>query len=294
MSQVAVQQLRSGLPEELQSLPRFLLYRLTPRSSGRAGKVPQRLVSGRLLPTSPLSERAWLSLGDALDLLRQGWGDGLGLALCQDAGLVAVDLDGVVAGQKLTLAAAALVDALNSYTEISLSGQGLHVLVRGQLPGPRRRHAGVELIDTGFLALTGQRWPGTRPGLSRRQAQLDRLYSSAFPAAVSAPSAPLLSTLNDDALVQRLLQARNGHRVRALLLEGRTEGFPTPSEADFAVARLLGWATDDPEQIIRLMRSSPLCRSERWAQGTYLQRTVQRALALGYPSRHPSLNQGVL
>ena len=89
MSQVAVQQLRSGLPKELQSLPRFLLYRLTPRSSGRAGKVPQRLVSGRLLPTSPLSERAWLSLGDALDLLRQGWGDGLGLALCQDAGLVA-------------------------------------------------------------------------------------------------------------------------------------------------------------------------------------------------------------
>ena len=294
MSQVAVQQLRSGLPKELQSLPRFLLSRLTPRSSGRAGKVPQRVVSGRLLPTSPLSEQAWLSLDDALDLLQQGWGDGLGLALRPDAGLVALDLDGVVAGQKLAPAAAALVDALNSYTELSLSGQGLHVLVRGQLPGPRRRHAELELIDTGFLALTGQRWPGTRPGISGRQAQLDRLYRSAFPAAVSATSTSAPSALNDDVLVQRLLQARNGHRVRALLLEGRTDGYPTPSEADFGLARLLGWATDDPEQIIRLMRSSPLCRPERWAQGTYLQRTVQRALALGYPSRHPSLNQGVL
>ena len=294
MSLAAVQQLRSGLPGELQSLPRFLLYRLTPRSSGRAGKVPQCLVGGRLLSTSPLAERAWLPLDGALDLLQQGWGDGLGLALRPETGHLAVDLDGVVAGQKLAPAAAALVDALNSYTELSQSRQGLHVLVRGQMPGFRRRHAGLELIDTGFLALTGQRWPGTRPGISERQAQLDRLYRSAFPAAVSATSAPPLSTLNDDALVQRLLQARNGHRVRALLLEGRTDGHPTPSEADFGLARLLGWATDDPEQIIRLMHSSPLCRPERWAQGTYLQRTVQRALALGYPSRHPSLNQGVL
>ena len=292
MSQSDVQQLRSGLPEELQLLPRFLLYRLTPRSSGRAGKVPQRVVGGRLQPTSPLSERAWLSLDDALDLLQLGHGDGLGLALRPDAGQVAVDLDGVVAGQKLTPAAATLVTELDSYTETSVSGQGLHVLLRGQLPGPRRRHAGLELIDTGFLALTGQRWPGTHLGISERQAQLDRLYRSAFPDSqpAASPSAP--STLSDDALVQRLLRARNGYRVRALLLEGRTEGYPTPSEADFAAARLLGWATNDPEQIIRLMRASPLCRPERWAQGTYLQRTVQRALALGYPSRHPSLNQG--
>ena len=293
MSTATAQRLCSGLPGELRSLPRFLLYRLTTRSNGRVGKVPQRLVGSRLLPTSPLSERAWLSLDDALTLLQQGHGDGLGLALRPDVRLVAVDLDGVAAGQELAPPAAALVAALDSYTELSFSGQGLHILVCGQLPGPRRRHAGLELIDTGFLALTGHRWPGTFPGISERQAQLDRLYRSAFPAAISATLPSALSTLNDDALVQRLLQARNGHRVRALLIEGRTEGYPTPSEADFALARLLGWGTDDPKQIIRLMRSSPLSRPERWAQGTYLQRTVQRALALGYPSRHPSL-QGVL
>ncbi|WP_407540997.1 hypothetical protein Q0M94_06305 [Deinococcus radiomollis] len=289
-----MQQLRSGLPEELRSLPRFMVYRLTPRPGGRAGKVPHRCVSGRLLPTSPLSERAWLSLNDALGLLQEGHGDGLGLALRPDARLVAVDLDGVVTGQGLTPAAAALVNELQSFSEISVSQQGLHVLVRGQLPGSRRRTAALELIDTGFLALTGQRWPGTPPGITGRQAQLDRLYRSAFPAAAPAESAAPLPTLSDDALVQRLLQARNGHRVRALLLEGRTENnFATPSERDFAVVRLIGWATDDPEQIIRLMRASPLCRPERWAQGDYLQRTVQRALALGYPSRRHS-PQGVL
>lgn len=287
MSQAAAQQLRSGLPGELESLRRYMLYRLTPRRAGRAGKVPQRLVGGRLLPTSPLSEGSWLSLDDALELLQLGHGDGLGLALRPDAGLVAIDLDGVVAGQALTPAATALVTEFDSFTELSVSGQGLHLLVRGRLPGSRRRTAELELIDTGFLALTGQRWPGTPPGISGRQTQLDRLYHSAFPAAVSATSPSAPSTLNDDTLVQRLLQARNGHRVRALLLEGRTDGYPTPSEADFALARLLGWGTDDPEQIIRLMRASPLCRPERWAQGTYLQRTVQRALALGYPSRPP-------
>jgi putative DNA primase/helicase len=293
VNEAAVQQLRSGLPEELRSLPRFMVYRLTPRYNGRAGKVPQRMVAGHLRPTSPLSERAWLSLNDALGLLQEGHGDGLGLALRPDARLVAVDLDGVVAGQGVTPAAAALVNELQSFTEVSVSQQGLHVLVHGILPGSRRRTAALELIDTGFLALTGDRWPGTRPDLPGRQLQLDRLYRSAFPAAAPAASAAPLRTLSDDALVQRLLQARNGHRVRALLLEGRIDGFPTPSEADFGLARLIGWATDDPEQIIRLMYSSPLCRPERWAQGAYLQRTVQRALALGYPSRHHS-PQGVL
>ena len=289
-----MQVLHSGLPEELGSLRRFLLYRLKPRPGGRAGKVPHRFVGGRLLPTSPLSERAWLSLNDALDLLQEGHGDGIGLALRPDAQLVAVDLDGVVTGQGLTPAAVALVNELQSFTEVSVSGRGLHVLVRGALPGCRRRTAELELIDNGFLALTGQRWPDTPRGISRRQAQLDWLYRSAFPAAAPIESAAPLRTLSDEALVQRLLQARNGHRVQALLLEGRIDRFPTPSEADFGLARLIGWATDDPEQIIRLMRASPLCRPGRWAQGDYLHRTVQRALALDYPSRCPSLNQGVL
>jgi hypothetical protein len=73
--------LREGLPAELWDLDRFLLYQIKLRPNGSLGKVPQRLAGARLLNTSPLAPEAWLSLRDALDLLEQGHGNGLGLAL---------------------------------------------------------------------------------------------------------------------------------------------------------------------------------------------------------------------
>lgn len=285
-----VQRLREGLPAELWDLPRFLLYRIKPRpnGNGRLGKVPQRLAGTRLLNTSPLSRGAWLSLGDALDLLDEGHGDGLGLALAPDVDIVAVDLDGVVAGEVIDPAAGALVAELDGYTERSVSGLGLHVLVRGQLSGHRRKAAGLELIDRGFVALTGDRVPDTRPDVPDRQGALDRLCERHFGPQVSPFLVAPVCPAEDHVVVRRLLAARNGHRVRALLVDGCATGYSTStaSEVDFALARLIGWATSDPEQVMRLMCTSPLFRAERWSRGDYLRRTVDRALALGYPARH--------
>ncbi|ULH15498.1 hypothetical protein MF271_16535 [Deinococcus sp. KNUC1210] len=279
--------LREGLPAELWALDRFLLYSVKARPNGRLGKVPQRLAGKRLLNTSPLAPGAWLSLKDALDLLGQGHGDGLGLALLPDAGMVAIDLDGVVAGEEIDPVARAVVANLDGYTERSVSGQGLHVLVRAQVSGHRRKTAGLELIDRGFIALTGIRVPGTRPDVPDRQGALDRLCERQFGPQISLFSVASLSPVEDDVVVRRLLAARNGHRVRALLIDGCiTEYSATASEVDFALARLIGWCTSDPEQVMRLMCTSPLFRAERWSRGDYLRRTVDRALALGYPSRH--------
>jgi primase-polymerase (primpol)-like protein len=280
--------LRAGLPAELWDLHRFLLYSIKARPNGRPGKVPQRLAGTRLLNTSPLAPGAWLSLKDALDLLEQGHGDGLGLALLPDVGIVAADLDGVVAGQVIDPAAGAVIAELDAYTERSVSGRGLHVLVRGQLSGHRRKAAGLELIDRGFVALTGVRVPGTRPDVPDRQGALDRLCERQFGPQVSLFSVAPLFPVDDDVVVRRLLAARNGHRVRALLVDGCATGYSTStaSEVDFALARLIGWCTSDPEQVMRLMCTSPLCREKRWSRGDYLRRTVDRALALGYPARH--------
>jgi primase-polymerase (primpol)-like protein len=175
---------------------------------------------------------------------------------------------------------------LEGYTERSVSGLGLHVLVRGQLSGHRRKVPGLELIDRGFVALTGDRIPGTRPDVPDRQDALNRLYECQFGQHVGQLSVSTVPSIGDAAVVDRLLAARNGHRVRALLIDGCVIGYATSSEADFALARLIGWATDDPEQVARVMSTSPLCRPERWSRGGYLQRTVSRALALGYPARH--------
>jgi putative DNA primase/helicase len=285
------QQLLSGLPEELRSIEQFLIYRMARRPNGRPGKVPQRYTSGRLLNTAPHSPGAWLSLSTALDLFRQGYGDGLGVTLTPSNGIVTLDLDDVICGNTLRPATQQLVDRMDTFAEISVSGRGLHLFVKGILPGPRRKCSELEVIDHGYVALTGHRWPGTRPDLPDRQAQLEHLYLDSF------PPQPVHSPLNrshpgadDQEVIHRLLAARNGDRVRALMTEGRASpAYSTRSEADFALARMIGWYSSDEAQIARIMRASALYRPERWDQGTYLTRTIESALALGYPGRrtHP-------
>lgn len=274
------------LPTELRALDRFLLFTRRPRSGGhRVGKVPMQILGGRMYATSPANSAAWLPFEAALDHLRAGRGEGLGLALGPDLGLVALDLDGVITDGRIDPAAQTLIRRLDGYCETSVSGSGLHVLVRGVLPGSRRRGAGVELIDRGFLTMSGCCLPSGQTDVPERQQQLTELYHELFPPPPPVTSGHVLSR-SDDEVVTVLLSARNGDRVRRLLISGETSSsYSSPSEKDFAAVRMIGFFSDDPDQVIRILLSSALHRPERWQQGSYLRRTVERALALGYPTR---------
>jgi len=74
----------------------------------------------------------------------------------------------------------------SSYTERSCSGTGLHVVVRGKVPGPRNRgqlHGfGVAMYESGqYMVMTGSRLSlsGTTQ-ISDAQPALDELYASLF------------------------------------------------------------------------------------------------------------------
>lgn len=88
--------------------------------------------------------------------------DGVGYVFTTDLGIVGIDLDKCIdADGQLSDMAARWVSRLNSYTEVSPSGRGLHILVRGVLLQAEKR-PGVELYSTGrYFTYTGRRWPGT-------------------------------------------------------------------------------------------------------------------------------------
>ncbi|WP_156123124.1 hypothetical protein [Deinococcus radiopugnans] len=283
----------AGLPEDLREQRRYLPFRFRPRHNGRLGKVPHAVTRATQAPADVRDRQRWMGLADAAALVAAGRADGLGLVLGPDLRVVAADLDGALEGGQVLPWAQAIVAELHGYTEISVSGTGLHVLVRGRLPPGRRRAGRLELLDAGFLALTGHRLPGSLAVVPHRQVALDAVYARAFPArcAFRSPAPPASLPLADAEVLARLLALRNGPKL-ARLLAGDADGYASPSEADFALARLLRFATQDPEQIERLMRASPLARA-RWDRPagpdlTYLQRTIHRALTLGGPTLPPS------
>ena len=275
-------------PAELRDLPRWVGWR-EERHDGRLTKVPYCVATGeRASTTDPTT---WASLEDAAASVGQY--DGRGIVL--GGGLVGIDLDQVLdpATDDLVAWAAELVEELSTYTELSPSGTGLHLLLWADLPGDRHRADGpdgaghVEMYAEGrYFTVTGEHWPGTPAELAsgpEMQDTLARVYARLFPTSdeptPTIPTPAPMHDLTDDELLTRARSAKNGAAFARLFDQGDISDYPSPSEADLALACMLCfWAGPDAAQIERLFAQSALARRDKWQRPDYRRRTIDRAL----------------
>jgi putative DNA primase/helicase len=122
-------------------------------------KRPINPATGRL--ASPTDPATWASFEAALDAYRRRQLDGIGFVFTADDPFTGVDLDKCRDPNTGELApwAADIVLRLDSYAEISPSGLGVKILVRGKLPGPGNRRGPIEMYDQArYFTLTGHRF----------------------------------------------------------------------------------------------------------------------------------------
>jgi DNA-binding transcriptional ArsR family regulator len=272
-----------AIPADVTPLPQWVNWRYEWRDD-KWTKPPYVSTTGaRASSTDPTS---WSRFDAAAAEL--GHFDGLGLALDKDGDLVAVDLDHCRQAETGVIApwAQAIVAELPSYWEISPSGEGLRCILRARLPDTGKKKGNIEVYDRGrYVTMTGHHLPGTPTSVEPAQAALDTLLARVF-ASTSAPTRsnghhPPTPTVDDAALLQLAQTAANGAKFSALW-RGDTTGYPSPSEADAALALILAfWTAGDPGRMDTLFRSSGLMRSkwdERHGAETYGQKTLAFAL----------------
>lgn len=216
--------------------------------------------------------------------------DGIGFVFTAEDPFVGIDIDHCRNPRTGVLdeAAAALVRLLDSYTEISPSGCGVHVIARAVLPGGGRRRGDVELYDRGrYFTVTGQHLPGTPNTVNDRQdavlAEYERLGA---PSAVTEPSPQpvVVPVRSDEEALTRARSAANGGKFVALYDEGAWSGrYGSQSEADQALCDMLAYWCGDGVQVDRLFRASALMRP-KWDElhsshgSTYGEKAVANAL----------------
>lgn len=151
-----------NIPEEMRRLPLWICWQLKDVDDGKGGKklakVPFR-IDGR--PASTTNARDWVSFDDAARALQTCTAfSGIGFVFTRASGLVGIDLDKCrdpETGETETWAKAILRE-LSSYTELSQSAQGWHVVVRGSLPEGGNRRGRVEMYDRDrYFVMTGRR-----------------------------------------------------------------------------------------------------------------------------------------
>ncbi len=278
-----------NMPDTLTRLDRWVLWRREERD-GKITKVPVQWDGARLASsTDPSTWTNWFTIQQAWTRRNGGRPvDGLGFVFVAADGIVGIDLDHCrdpTTGQ-LTNEAYQIVAALDSYTEASPSGTGVHILVQGTLPpGGRRRTGSVELYNSGrFFTMSCEHLGGTPPDLMPRQAQLDTFYATLFtessPPDPPPDPPPQPGFAGTDAALLSLARHAPGHELFTALWAGQWEGrYPSQSEADLALCGILAWwCGPDRARIDRLFRQSQLCRDKWTTRDDYRERTLSTCL----------------
>jgi hypothetical protein len=268
--------------QDIRDLKQWVCWR-TEEHGCEPTKVPYSPLTGRRAAST--NPKTWAGYGEAVAACQEHGHDGIGFVVTPEDDLCGVDLDRCLDPEigELEGWAREVIDELDSYAEISPSGRGVHVLVRGTLPSGRNRKGRFEAYDRGrYFSVTGRHLPGTPKTIEGRQEQLERVVKRMFGATESKNGHPTngparaYNGLTDD-LIQKALAASNGTRF-ARLWEGDTVGYGSHSEADLALCGMLAfWTAGDPTRVVALFRRSGLYR-EKWERADYRDGTITEAL----------------
>jgi hypothetical protein len=273
-------------PQNLQDLRQWVCWR-TEERGGKQTKVPFSPLTGKR--ASSTDSETWTSYEEAVHARKgkqQGY-HGLGFVFTPDDDLCGVDLDNCRNPKtgEIESWAQEIIEELDSYTEISPSGTGVHVLVRAKLPAGRNRKGRFEAYDRGrYFTFTGCHLSRTPQSIENRQEQLECVVRRVLGKPQSengnrvASHPPHFSSLRRDEEVIGKARAENGGKFDRLWRGDMSDYDNDHSAADDAFVHKLWSYTQDEEQIKRIHALSGLHRSEKSGRRPdYLERSINRA-----------------
>lgn len=153
-----------NIPAEMKALRRWVVWRIEDDDPSK--KVPYDPRSGGSSGNS--SPKTWRTFDEAKKAYLEGNYDGIGFMLGESPYAI-IDLDGSIDPETREVKpwAQAIVDRFASFTEISQSGTGLHIVVHGVLPGTGKKRGnketgGIEIYARKhYFAMTGNLLEGS-------------------------------------------------------------------------------------------------------------------------------------
>jgi putative DNA primase/helicase len=268
------------VPEELRALPQWVCWKLE-TVDGRATKIPYSTNGIKADSTDP---KTWATFGACVQAHRNGEFSGIGFVFAKGGNLTGIDLDKHrdAATGELDPFASEYVSRLSSYTEISQSETGVHIIARATLPGDKGRRdpkRGVEMYsESRFFVMTGQHLGDTPRTVEKRQEAVAGMFREIFPTKEKQPATSAVPAqelaFTDQELVNKASQASNGAQFSALWRSNlAAAGYSSQSEADAALLSMLHfWTGGDKARSFRLFEQSGLNR-EKWNREDYREST---------------------
>lgn len=259
-----------NIPAELKILKQWVCW-------VGADKIPKNPYTGQNAKSN--NPETWSDFETAIKACDTYGFDGLGFMFAN--GYFGVDLDHCIDNVDFC---DEFVETLQSYTEFSKSGSGIHIICKGTLPNGARRKGGVEMYSSGrYFICTGKIYNPKYTDVVDCTESIKVLHSKYLPS-----ETPRIETyyheeidLEDQEVLDRARNCKSGG-VFNMLYSGNWEGvYPSQSEADLALCNHLAfWTQKDQAQMDRLFRASGLMRpkwDEKRGGKTYGAITINKA-----------------
>jgi putative DNA primase/helicase len=140
-----------NIPKELKDRPQWVVWKAVGK---KPDKVPYSPRTGRKASSTDLM--TWSTFEEAYSVYEKGGCAGVGFVFSSADPFTGIDLDECVdpATGEVAVWAMEIVRYFDSYTELSATGTGIHVIVRGEIPN--RRKGEVEVYSSKrFFTVTG-------------------------------------------------------------------------------------------------------------------------------------------
>lgn len=257
------------IPEELKNVKQWVAW------SG--DKLPKNPYTGGNAQSN--NPETWSDFKTACEAVEKYHFNGIGFMFAPP--YFGVDMDDCIENQELI---DEFVGSLRSYTEISTSGTGIHIICKGKLPEGQRRKNKIEMYENRrYFIMTGNIYDEQYTEIADCTETIKILHQKYLytPTPKALPREVEKINLSDSELIDKARSCKTGSLFQ-LLYSGSWEGlYASQSEADMAFCNQLAfWTQKDATQMDRIFRSSGLMRP-KWDKHrgnlTYGEMTIQKA-----------------
>lgn len=276
--------LYNNIPSELKDIPAWICWKLEDIGAKRPTKVPYDSKTGKLASTT--DPQTWTDFATAISHVYDY--SGIGFVFSDNDPYSFIDLDNTEGDQVALDRQIKIFQEFNSYSEISPSGSGLHIIVKGIVPAGRRRSF-VEIYSSGrYATFTGNCYPDVNNPKPIIDCQ-DKLLTlwqqmGEGKAATYIYEGSKEQKHSDKEILDQAKTAHNKDKFIALF-EGNWQSlYGSQSEADFALIDMLAFYTQNKLQITRLFYHSALGKREKAKRKDYIQGMILRSFDKMLPS----------
>lgn len=284
--------LLQNIPTELKTIPQWVVWRYE-LLEGATKPTKRPYCAKHGFPADIRLAKDYATFNECIGLLYNGGYDGLGFCFTENDPYSFIDLDDVEGNADLLAEHVEIYSVFASYSELSPSGKGLHIIVKGNVPeGRKSPEKKIEIYSKDRYATFTGNVHGAVREIHERQTLLNLLWAKLTDKKRQqlAQIESLPAIHSDDEVIEKAYNAKNGDVFYKLFKGEWQDNYTSQSDADQALFNILAFYTQNHEQIARIFQRSGLGQRQKAYRADYLERSI----ALAFDRQLPSMDFSAL